>query len=546
MAKQIAFEHDARMALKSGVTKAARAVKYTLGPRGRNVMIDRGWGAPTITKDGHSVADEIDLIDSYENLGAQLIKQAASKTNDDTGDGTTTTSILAEALFLEGLKIIMAGQPAINVARGIQKAVDYAKEQLKKISKAVSSDEEVLRVATIAANNDPELGKLVATALKKVTKDGVVTIEEGKGIETDVKIVEGMQFDRGYISPYFVTDQANMKVVLKEPYILIHEDKISAPLDLIPLLEKLTKKKIPLLIIAEDIEGDALATLVVNKTKGILECAAVKAPAYGDKRKAMLEDIAIMTGAQAVYKDLGIDLKKAKLDILGRAKKVIIDAENTTIIEGAGSTDKIKERIAAIRKEMEATDSDYDREKCQERLAKFAGGVAQINIGAATESELKEKKGRAESALNAVKAAIAEGFVPGGGITLLKLSDLLNKMKLPASEEVSRKIVIKALSAPIRQLLDNAGVDPATVMREIANSKKADWGYDVNKEEFADLVKSGIIDPTKVIRSALQNASSIASLLLTSDALITDEPEPEEDESSDTASDDADAEEDMY
>ncbi|MFC1524823.1 chaperonin GroEL [Planctomycetota bacterium] len=545
MAKQISFEQDARLALKSGVTKAARAVKYTLGPRGRNVMLDRGWGAPTVTKDGHSVADEIELIDKYENLGAQMIKQAASKTNDDTGDGTTTTTILAEALFMEGLKIIMAGQPAISVARGIHKAVNYATEQLKKISKKVSSDEEILRLATIAANNDPELGKLVATAIKKVTKDGVVTIEEGKGIETDVNIVEGMQFDRGYISPYFVTDQDNMKTILKQPYILIHEDKISNPMELVPLLEKLAKKKTPLLIIAEDVEGEALATLAVNKTKGILECAAVKAPGYGDKRKAMLEDIAALTGAQGIYKDLGIDLKKVKLDVLGRAKKVIIDSENTIIVEGAGNTNKIKERIASIKKELETTDSDYDKEKIQERLAKFAGGVAQINIGAATESELKEKKGRAESALNAVKAAVAEGFVSGGGITLLKLADLLDKMKLPAHEQISREIVKKAFSMPVRQLVENGGADPATVIREIKTSKKADMGYDVDKEKLTDMIKGGVIDPTKVVRCAIQNAASVAELLLTSDALVTDEPEKEENESNDTDSD-MDSEEDMY
>lgn len=525
MPKQLAFYQDARLAIQKGVAKTARAVKSTLGPRGRHVMVDQGWGSPQVTKDGASVVDEIELIDPYENLGAQLIKEAASKTQEETGDGTTTTTLLTEAIFSEGLKLITAGADPMSIARGIKKAVDRLLEELKKLSHKVKTDDEIKQIATIAASNDETIGQIMAKAMKKVGRDGVITIEEGKGIETEVKIVEGMQFDRGFISPHFVTDQDRMEVVLNNPYILIHEEKLSNVMDLIPLMEKISAQKKPLLVIAEEVEGEALATLAVNKTKGILACAAVKAPGYGDRRKAMLEDIAVLTGAQPVFKDLGIDLKKVSMESLGRAKKVVIDSENTIIIEGAGQSSEIKKRVAKIRVEIEQSDSDYDKEKSQERLAKFAGGVAQVNVGAATETELKEKKNRAESALNAIKAAYEEGIVAGGGVTWLRLIKALDSLKLAGEEKAGITILQKVLEAPLRQLAENAGIDPSVVLRQVQKNAKTNFGYNVETGQFGDLLKEGIIDATKVLRCALQNSSSVATMLLISEAAVTDIPE---------------------
>ena len=531
MAKDIVFDDVVRNALKQGVNKMVRAVKSTYGPAGRNVMIDRGWGGPNITRDGNSVADEIELNDQHENLAAQIIKEATSKTSDQTGDGTTTTAILAEAIFSEGLRYVAAGANSMAISRGIKKTVTHLVEELKKMAIPVSTPEMIEQIATIASANDSALGKIIADTMKKVSKDGVITIDDGKGIDTEVKIVEGMQFDRGYASPYFITDQENMQAVLKEPYILIYEDKFSSNAELIPLLEKLAEAKKPLLIIADDIESDALATLVVNKTKGILDCVAVKAPGYGDRRRDMLEDIAIMTGGEAIFKDLGIELKKLKLTSLGRAKKVIIDAENTTIIEGAGSDKKIQERVKKLRSEITKTDSDYDREKLEERIARFSGGIAQINIGASTEAEMKEKKNRAESALAAVKAANEEGVVPGGGVTMLRLADNLNnaKLDLEGDETIGLAIVRKALEAPFRQLLANSATEPSVAMKKIKSNPDTQFGFDVVAGEFKNLVKAGILDPIKVERYALINAASIAELLLTSDTAITDIKDDEPD-----------------
>jgi chaperonin GroEL len=524
MSKEIIFEDIIRDASKRGVSKTVRAVKYTYGPTGRNVMIDRSWGGPNITKDGDSVADEIELQDKYENLAAQIIKEAISKTNDQTGDGTTTTAILAEAIYFEGLKFVVAGANAMAISRGLKKMVNYLVEELKKESSAVSDNQMVYQIATAAGSNDASLGKIIADTFQKVTKDGVITIDEGKGIETEVKMVEGMQFDRGYISPYFVTDEENLEVILKDLCILVYEDKLSSAIEIIPLLEKIAQDKKPLLIIAEDVEGDALATLVANKTQGILECAAVKAPGYGDRRKEMLEDIAVITNAEPIFKDLGIDLKKLKLTSLGRAKKVIIDSENTTIIEGAGSNKKIQERIKKLKAEMGKTDSDYDREKIQERIARFSGGIAQVNIGAATETEMKDKKNRAESALSAVKAAFEEGVATGGGITLLKLAKRLSNITilLEGDERIARDIFRKALEQPFRQLVENSGAEPSSALRKILNQDKSNWGYDVTDGQFKDMFKAGILDPVKVTRFALINSASVAELLLTSDTAVTE------------------------
>ncbi|MBI4833689.1 MAG: chaperonin GroEL [Planctomycetes bacterium] len=528
MPKEIRYDENAWKSLKTGIEKSARAIKFSLGPRGRNVMLDQGWGSPKIIKDGNDIADEIELSDPYENLAANMVKQAASKTNDMTGDGSTTTVVLTEAIFMESLKHVNSGANPMAVSRGIGKAADFVIKELKKASKPVTSNEQIKYIATVAAGNSPAVGEMLANAMKKVSKDGVITIEEGKGIETETKIVEGMQFDRGYISPYFITDQENLKVELNEPYILVYEEKLASTIDLIPLLEKIAQTKKPLLIIADEVEGDALAMLVVNKTKGILQCAAVKAPGYGDRRKEMLEDIAIMTDAEAIYKDLGIDLKTLSLDKLGRAKKVVIDSENTTLMEGAGATKKIEARIASIRKEIERNDSDYDKEKLQERLARLAGGIAQVNVGAATESELKEKKSRAESALHAVKAANEEGFVTGGGVTLLKLAEKLDSLKLSGDEQLGTEIMKKALAMPIRHIAGNAGQDGSLVIRKMEQSKDVNFGYDADKEEFTDLAKRGILDPAKVVRCAIQNASSVAQLILTAGAAIIEAPEEEE------------------
>lgn len=525
MAKQLAFNEEARAAIARGVSKLARAVKSTLGPRGRNAVLDKGWGSPTVTKDGVTVAEEIELKDPYENMGAKLVKEVASKTSDVAGDGTTTATVLAEAIFTEGLKSIAAGCDPMALNRGMKKAMDKVIEELKGLGKNVKDQRDIANVGTIAANNDPDIGKMIADAMEKVGKDGVITVEEGKGLQTSVDVVEGMQFDRGYLSPHFITDPDNMLVELKEPYILVHEEKITAIKSLVPLLEKIAKCGKPLLIIAEEVEGEALATLVVNKLRGVLSCAAVKSPGYGDRRKAMLEDIAIITGAKTVFKDLGIKLEDIGINDLGRAKKVSIDANNTTIIEGAASSETIKGRINQIRNEIETTTSSYDKEKLQERLAKLAGGVAQINVGAATETEMKEKKARVEDALHATRASIEEGILPGGGVALLRTSMALESLKLKGDEAVGVEIIKNALVAPIKQIVRNAGYEGAIVVKKILSSDDKNYGFDAEREEYCNMIERGIIDPTKVVRHALQNAVSIAGILLTTECLVGDIPE---------------------
>ncbi|MBI4834040.1 MAG: chaperonin GroEL [Planctomycetes bacterium] len=526
-AKRILYDQDAREAIKEGVVALSKAVKVTLGPRGRNVILEKKFGAPTITKDGVTVAKEIELKDPYENMGAQMVKEVASKTSDIAGDGTTTATLLAEAIFLEGLKNVAAGANPMELKNGIEKAVETIVDELKKMSVKVKGKEEIAQVGSIAANSDTEIGNMIAEAMEKVGKDGVITVEEGKGLKTDVEWVEGMQFDRGYISPYFVTDTQNMEAVLDDVYILIYEKKISAVKDLVPLLEKTAKTGRPLLIVAEEIEGEALATLVVNKLRGTLRICAVKAPGYGDRRKSMLEDIAVLTGGQAIFEDLGIELEKLELNQLGRAKKVTVDKDNTTIIEGAGDTKAIQGRINQIRKEMETTTSDYDKEKLQERLAKLTGGVAQINVGAATEVEMKERKARIEDALHATKAAVEEGILPGGGVALLRSIAALDKIKAKGDVATGVDIIRRSLEAPIKQIADNAGINGAVVCQKV-REEKGNFGFDAGKLEYTDMVKSGIIDPTKVVRSALQYASSVASLLLTTEAVIGEIPEKKE------------------
>jgi len=526
-AKMLAFDEEARAGLMAGVEKLARAVKSTLGPRGRNAVLDKGWGAPTITKDGVTVAEEIELKDKYENMGAQLVKEAASKTSDVAGDGTTTATVIAEALFKEALRNITAGADAMALNRGIQKAVSAVGRQLETTSKPIrlNRPEDVAQVATISANGDARIGKDMADAFAKVGKDGVITVEEGKGLETVVDVVEGMQFDRGYLSPHFVTDPDRMETVLERPLILIHEEKISNAKNLIPLLEKISKGNRPLLIVAEDVDGEALATLVVNKLRGILQCCAVKAPGYGDRRKAMLEDIAILTGGEAVMKDLGVELDNISIDVLGTAKKVTIDDDDTTIVEGAGSTDAIRGRIEQIKREIEITTSDYDREKLQERLAKLSGGVAQINVGAATEVEMKERKALVEDALHATRAAIDEGIVPGGGVALLRCLGALDGVKTVGDDEATGvEIVRRALAMPARQIAANAGYEGGVVIRNIL-VKSGAYGFDADKGEYGDMLKAGIVDPTKVVRTALQNAASVAGLLITTDACVATKPE---------------------
>ena len=526
MAKQLLFDEDARRKMFQGVHKLADAVKVTLGPRGRNVVLEKKFGSPTITKDGVTVAKEIDLEDPYENMGAQLVKEVAEKTSDIAGDGTTTATILAEAIFREGLKNVTAGANPMALKRGVEKAVGEVVEQLKKLTKQVKEKKEIAQVATIAANYDQTIGELIADAMEKVGKDGVITVEEGKSAQTTLDLVEGMQFDQGYLSPYFVTDAERMEAALDDPYILIYEKKISAMKDLLPVLEKIAKAGRPILLIAEDIEGEALATLVVNKLRGTLQCCAVKAPGYGDRRKAMLEDIAVLTGGRALTEDLGIKLENVQLEDLGRAKRIKVDKENTTIIEGAGKTSAINGRIAQIKKQIEDTDSDYDREKLQERLAKLSGGVAQINVGAATETEMKEKKARVEDALHATKAAREEGIVPGGGVALLRCLLALEKLKLSGDEQIGVEIVRRALEEPARQIAENAGQEGSVIVQRI-KSEKGNIGFNAEKLEFADMLEDGVIDPTKVVRTALQNASSIASLLITTEAVVTEIPEKE-------------------
>ena len=524
-AKQLEFGENARRGVLAGVVKLSRAVKATLGPKGRNVVLDKKWGAPTVTKDGVTVAKEIELEDKYENMGAQMVKEVASKTSDVAGDGTTTATVLAEAIFREGLRNVTAGANPMALKRGIEKAVVLVVDALAKMSKKVKDDNEVIRqVATISANNDPEIGKIIAEAMQKVGNDGTITVEEAKGIETTLDVVEGMQFDKGYLSPYFVTDSEAMEAVLENAYILIHEKKVSSLKDLLPLLEQIAKSGKPLLIIAEDVEGEALATLVVNKIRGTFTACAVKAPGFGDRRKSMLEDIANLTGGLAITEDLGRNLESVTLADLGRAKRVVVDKENTTIVEGAGKSADIQGRINLIRRQIEETTSDYDREKLQERLAKLAGGVAVINVGAATEIEMKEKKARVEDALHATRAAVEEGIVPGGGVALLRCQEVLENTKLTGDEAIGAKIVSRAIEEPLRQIAANAGEEGAMIVQNV-KAKKGAIGFNADTGEYVDLLKAGVIDPTKVSRTALQNAASVAGLLLTTEVLIAELPD---------------------
>ncbi len=532
MAKLLTFDEEARKSLLQGVTKLSRAVKSTLGPRGRNAVLDKGWGAPKVTKDGVTVAEDIELEDKFENMGVQLVKEAASKTSEVAGDGTTTATVLAEAMYREALRYLAAGADAMSLARGVAKAVDAVVEALGKLAKPVKATDKkaVERVATIAGNNDPEIGRILADALMQVGKDGVITVEEGRHVTTEVEFVEGMQFERGFLSPHFVTDEDEQECVLDDCRILIYEDKISSAKDLVPLLEKISKANVPLLIIAEDVEGDALATLVVNKLRGILRVCAVKAPGYGERRKAMLEDIAVLTGGRAIFKDLGIKLESVELNDLGRARKVRVDAENTVIVEGAGSKQAIEGRAEQIRREIETTDSEYDREKLQERLAKLAGGVAQINVGAATETEMKERKDLIEDALAATRAAIEEGIVPGGGVALLRCESALENLELSGDEQHGVALVKKVLEMPLRTIAENAGLDGAVVANNVRKGKPATYGYDALQDRYGDMVEFGVVDPTKVVRSALQNSASVASLLMTTDSIVVEEPKEEEED----------------
>jgi chaperonin GroEL len=525
-AKQLLFDEAARQSLLKGVNKLARAVIATLGPKGRNVVLDKKFGSPTVTKDGVTVAKEIELEDPYENMGAQMVREVASKTSDAAGDGTTTATVLAEAIFREGLKNVTAGASPISIQRGIQKAVDAAVEQLAKIAKKVKDKEEIKQVATVSANWDQTIGEIIADAMDKVGKDGTITVEEAKSIETTLDVVEGMQFDKGYLSPYFVTNTESMEAKQDDAYILIYEKKISNLKDLLPLLERVAKIGKPLLIIAEEVEGEALATLVVNKLRGTLNVCAVKAPGFGDRRKAMLEDIAILTGGKCITEDLGIKLENIQLDDLGRASSVVVDKENTTIVEGQGKSADIQGRVNQIRRQIEETTSDYDREKLQERLAKLAGGVAVINVGAATETEMKEKKARVEDALHATRAAVEEGIVPGGGVALLRCLSAIDAVKLEGDEQIGVEIVKRAVESPLRALASNAGVEGSIIVQEVKRRKGND-GYNVSTGAYEDLVKAGVVDPKKVTRTALQNAASIAGLLLTTECLITEVPEKE-------------------
>jgi chaperonin GroEL len=528
--KELAFESDARASLLAGVEKLAAAVKPTLGPRGRNAVIDKSWGGPTVTKDGVTVAEEVDLINKNENLGAKLVKEAASKTSKIAGDGTTTATVLTEALFKEACKNLAAGADAMALNRGMQQAAKAVTDKLATLIKPIdiTKANDIINIASISANNDVEIGKKMAEAFQKVGKDGVITVEEGKSFETTIEFVEGMQFDRGYLSPHFATDTENMVCELEKPFILIHEEKISSVAKLVPLLEKTAKVRRPLLIIAEDVESEALATLVVNKLKGVLQVAAVKAPGYGDRRKAMLQDIAVLTGAEPIFKDLGIEMENISIKQLGQAKKVTIDNDNTIIVEGAGSQDAINGRINQIKSEIEITTSDYDREKLQERLAKLTGGVAQINVGAASEAELKERKARIEDALHATRAAIEEGIVPGGGVALIRCIDAVKKLKLEGDEQTGADILVKALSMPCYYIAHNAGTTPNIVVNKVSQGKGG-FGYNANTDKYEDLLEAGVIDPAKVTRIALQNAVSIAGLLLTTNCLVTEKPKEKED-----------------
>ena len=526
-AKQLEFDEKARQTLLRGINKLARAVSATLGPKGRNVVLDKKFGSPTVTKDGVTVAKEIELDNPYENMGAQMVREVASKTSDAAGDGTTTATVLAESVYREGLKYVTSGANPIGIQRGVQKAVDAGVTQLAKISKKVKDKDEIKQVATVSANWDPAIGEIIADAMDKVGKDGTITVEEAKSIETTLDVVEGMQFDKGYLSPYFVTDSESMETRLADAYLLIFEKKITSLKDLLPLLEKVAKVGKPLMIIAEDVEGEALATLVVNKLRGTLNICAVKAPGFGDRRKAMLEDIAILTGGRCITEDLGIKLENIQVEDLGKAKSIVVDKENTTIVEGSGKSSAIQGRVGQIRRQIEETTSDYDREKLQERLAKLAGGVAVIHVGAATETEMKEKKARVEDALHATRAAVEEGIVPGGGVALLRCVPAIKKVESANDdEEIGVKIVQRAVEEPLRALAANAGEEGSLIVQEVKKRKSSD-GYNVATGKYEDLVKAGVVDPTKVTRTALQNSASIAGLLLTTECLITEIPEPE-------------------
>ena len=524
--KAIKFSEEARNKILKGVNTLADAVSVTLGPKGRNVILDKSFGSPTVTKDGVTVAKEIQLKDKFENMGAQMVKEVASKTSDVAGDGTTTATVLAQSIFRHGCKLVAAGANPMEMKRGIDKAVEHAVKELKKMSKPTQDRNEIAQVGTISANGDEAIGNLIAEAMDKVGKEGVITVEEAKAIETTLEVVEGMQFDRGYLSPYFVTDPEKMEVVLEEPYLLFQEKKISGMKDMIPLLEKVAKSGKPILLVAEGVEGEALATLVVNKLRGTLKCAAVKAPGFGDRRKAMLEDMAILTGGKVVAEELGIKLENVELTDLGRCRKVKIDKDNTTLVEGAGTTEAIEGRIKQIRAQIDETTSDYDREKLQERLAKLAGGVAVLRVGAATETEMKEKKARVEDALNATKAAVEEGIVPGGGVALLRLIPTLDALDLPGDQKIGVNVVKRALEEPLREIARNAGEEGSVVVEKVKEGKGA-FGFDAQKEKFTDMVKAGIIDPTKVVRCALENAASVGSLLLTTEAMVASIPEEE-------------------
>ncbi|HDM10726.1 MAG: chaperonin GroEL [Deltaproteobacteria bacterium] len=523
--KEIKYSLEAREKMIRGVDILADAVKVTLGPKGRNVIIEKSWGSPKITKDGVTVAKEIELEDKFENMGAQMVKEVASKTSDVAGDGTTTATILAQAIYREGSKLVAAGANPMALKRGIDKAVDMVVEELKKISKPTKEKKEIAQVGTISANNDSTIGEIISEAMEKVGKEGVITVEEAKGMETTLEIVEGMQFDRGYLSPYFVTDPEKMEVHLDEPYILLHEKKISNMKDLVPILEQIARMNKPLLIIAEDVEGEALATLVVNKLRGTLQCAAVKAPGFGDRRKAMLQDIAILTGGQVISEDLGLKLENVTINDLGTAKRVNIDKDNTTIVDGGGSREALEGRVKQIRVQIEETTSDYDREKLQERLAKLIGGVAVINVGAATEAEMKEKKDRVEDALNATRAAVEEGIVPGGGVAYVRALRALEKAEFEGDENLGLELVKRALEEPVRQIANNAGFEGSVVVQKVKDGKGA-FGFNAEKGDYEDLIKAGVIDPTKVTRFALQNAASVAGLLLTTEAMVAEKPEP--------------------
>ncbi len=523
-AKQVKFSQEARDKVLRGVNLLADAVTVTLGPKGRNVVLEKSFGAPTVTKDGVTVAKEMELEDKFENMGAQMVKEVASKTSDVAGDGTTTATVLARSLFAEGTKMVAAGHDPMSLKRGIDKAVEAVVAELKNMSKPTKDQREIAQVGTISANNDPTIGEIIAEAMNKVGKEGVITVEEAKSLETTLEVVEGMQFDRGYLSPYFVTDPEKMECVLEDAYLLIHEKKISAMKDLLPVLEAIARTGKPFLLIAEDIEGEALATLVVNKIRGTLHCAGVKAPGFGDRRKAMLEDIAILTGGRVIAEELGIKLENVTLNDLGRAKRIVVDKDNTTIVDGAGKKADIEGRIKQIRAQIEETTSDYDREKLQERLAKLVGGVAVIRVGAATEMEMKEKKARVEDALHATRAAVEEGIVPGGGVALVRCISALDNLKLDGEEQVGVKIVRRALEDPCRWIAANAGWEGSIVLDRVKNGKGA-YGFNAASEEFEDLIKAGIVDPTKVVRTALQNAASVAGLLLTTEAMVAEKPE---------------------